>query len=430
MHLISKYFLTLFAGISFVFAVPPALNVYVIPFDNSKSEPALTWLSDAFSSMISSNLSDQDRVYVKNQFNLEEVMSNRSLLTQQKPGTKNFLVLGKYERSLDKLIISIQLIDITTWDEVDSRRITGYYNKIDDVNSSIVEMVKTMLSPYLPKPSKSKYPTLTEGKGMQEPPSYAQSAIDASTAIDKAIIDLEKKLDVSIGAQGQVNPDESIEIEGEWILDFSKEDYENAKPENEMNTVMMVEVLENLMNNPYTVSLDKPKFNYDPQNKKEFQVQLPVNYKLKSSIIKDMLKSLPYSGLKQDGNLTIFYFNRDKYNFPPDISEKIKLGKYRSIPVIQLQNTNGVPLAVLVDSHDKIIQNLNSDRVVFKSFRLFSPLIDFTVGGWSMQVSLETVDIPANYEFKIDVNTANSISRVKLKFVPENELHAYLSTLL
>ena len=65
-----------------------------------------------------------------------------------------------------------------------------------------------------------------------------------------------------------------------WV---SKEDYENAKPENEMNTVMMVEVLENLMNNPYTVNLDKPKFNYDPQNKKEFQVQLPVNYKLKGS---------------------------------------------------------------------------------------------------------------------------------------------------
>ena len=188
MHLISKYILTLFAGISFVFAVPPALNVYVIPFDNSKSEPALTWLSDAFSSMISSNLSDQDRVYVKNQFNLEEVMSNRSLLTQQKPGTKNFLVLGKNERSLDKLLISIQLIDITTWDEVDSRRITGYYNKIDDVNSSLIEMIKTMLSPYLPKPSKSKYPTLTEGKGMQEPPSYAQSAIDASTAIDLSLI--------------------------------------------------------------------------------------------------------------------------------------------------------------------------------------------------------------------------------------------------
>ena len=426
----SKYFLAYLLAISFAFAVPPALNVYVIPFDNSKSETALTWLSEAFSSMVTANLSDQDRVYIKDQLNLEQVMSNRSLLNQQKPGTKNFLVLGKFERSLDKLIVSIQLIDIATWDEVDSRRITGYYNKIDDLNSSLVATVKTMLSPYLPKPTKSKYPTLTEGKGMQKPPTYAQSAIDASTAIDNAIIELEKKLDVSIGAQGQINPDESREIEGEWVLDFSKEDYENAKPENEMNTVMMVEVLENLMNNPYTVNLDKPKFSYDTQNKKEFQVQLPVNYKLKGNIIKDMLKSLPYSGLKQDGNLTIFYFNKDKYNFPPGISEKIKLGKYRAIPVIQLQNSLGVPLAVLVDSHDKTIQNLNSDRLVFKSFRSFSPLIDFTVGGWSMQVSLETVDISANYEFKIDVNTANSISRVKLKFVPENELYDYLSTLL
>ena len=430
MHLLSKYLLVPLMGMTLIFAVPPALNVYVIPFDNAKSEPALGWLSDAFSDMVTANLSNQNRVYVKNQSNLEEVMSNRSLLMQQKPGTKNFLVLGKFERSLDKIVISVQLIDITSWDEIDSRKVTGYYNKIDDLNSSLTETVKTMLSPYLPKPSKSQYPALTEGRGMQEPPSYAQSAINASSAIDEAILDLEKKLDVSIGARGQTDPDASQEIEGEWVLDISQDNYENAKPENQMNTSMMVEVLGNLMSNPYMVSLEKPKFNYDPQNKKEFQVSLPVNYKLKGSIIKDMLRSLPYSGLKQDGSLTIFYFNKDKYNFPPDISEKIQLGKYRSIPVIQLQNSSGVPLAILVDSHDKIVHGLNSDRVVFKPFRSFSPLIDFTIGGWSMQVSLETVDIPVKYEFKIDVNSANSISKVKLKFIPENELHAYLSTLL
>ena len=430
MHLLSKYLLVPLMGITLIFAVPPALNIYVIPFDNAKSEPALGWLSDAFSDMVTANLSNQNRVYVKNQSNLEEVMSNRSLLMQQKPGTKNFLVLGKFERSLDKIVISVQLINITSWDEIDSRKVTGYYNKIDDLNSSLTETVKTMLSPFLPKPSKSQYPALTEGKGMQEPPSYAQSAINASSAIDEAILDLEKKLDVSIGARGQTDPDASQEIEGEWVLDISQDNYENAKPENQMNTSMMIEVLGNLMSNPYMVSLEKPKFNYDPQNKKEFQVSLPVNYKLKGSIIKDMLRSLPYSGLKQDGNLTIFYFNKDKYNFPPDISEKIQLGKYRSIPVIQLQNSSGVPLAILVDSHDKIVHGLNSDRVVFKPFRSFSPLIDFTIGGWSMQVSLETVDIPVKYEFKIDVNTANSISKVKLKFIPENELHAYLSTLL
>lgn len=430
MQSLSKYLLAPLFGLSFIFAVPPALNVYVIPFDNTRSEPSIAWLSDAFSDMISSKLLSQDRVYVKNQSNLEDIMSNRSLLSQQKPGTKNFLVLGKFERSLDKIMLSVQLIDIATWDEVDSRKVTGYYNKIDDLNASLTQLIKTMLSPYLPKPIKSMYPALTEGKGMQEPPTYAQSAIDVSSAIDQAIVDLERKMDVSIGAQGQKDPEKSQEVEGEWVLDISRESYEKAKPENEMNTVMMVEVLESLMNNPYSVSLDKPRFNYDPDNKKEFQVSLPVSYTLKSSIVKDMLRSLPYSGLKQDGSLTIFYFNKDKYNFPPDIAEKIQLGKYRSVPVIQLQNASGNPIAILVDSHDQIIQGLDSERVLFKPFRFFSPLIDFTIGGWSMQVSLETVEIPAKYEFNMDVNSANSISRVKLKFVPESELHSYLRTLL
>ena len=54
-----------------------------------------------------------------------------------------------------------------------------------------------------------------------------------------------------------------------------------------------------------------------------------------------------------------------------------------------------------------------------------------TAGTWTMY---QDADVPSGYGFSksvsLDVNTANSISRVKLKFVPENELHAYLSTLL
>ena len=201
-------------------------------------------------------------------------------------------------------------------------------------------------------------------------------------------LELEKKLDLNIGARGEEDPKALREENGEWVLDISKDNYEDSRPENEFNTAMMVDVLGNLMSNPYQVKLDRPQFNYDPDNRKEFQISLPVQYQLKGSIIKDMLKSLPYSGLKQDGNLTVFYFNRDKYNFPEDIAENIQLGTYRSTPVIQLLDQSGKPLAVLVDSPDKGIHGMYSDRVLFKTFRFFSPLIDFAVGGWSMQVSL------------------------------------------
>ena len=424
----SIFSIILLAGI--LNAAPPALHVYVIPFDNSKNDVAIGWLSDVFAEMVNSELSQHDRIYLKNKDGLEEIMTNRSLLLQQRPGTKNLLALGKFERSLNKITISIQLIDIATWDELANGKVRGDYNNITEINRKLAESVNTMLLPYLPKVEKGPYPTLTEGKRMRIPPSYGEKAIDMSTAIDVAIIDLEKKLDLNIGARGEIDPKGLREENGEWVLDISKDSYKDDRPENKINTHMMVDVLSNLMGNPYEVKLDPPQFNYDPKNRKEFQIVMSVNYGLKGNIIKDMLTSLPYSGLKQDGNLTVFYFNRDKYNFPDEITEKIQLGVYRTTPVIQLQDANGNPLVILVDSPDQSIHALNSNRVIYKPFHHFSNLIDFTVGGWSMQVALETVDIPASYRFNMDVNRANDISRVSLKFIPENELHSFLIKLL
>ncbi len=430
MRATTKSFFTALLLSAPIISAPVAVNVYVIPFDNIKNDVAIGWLSDALSDIILSELEKNDRIYIKDKSGLEEVMSNRSLLLQQRPGTKNLLVLGKFERALDKISITMQLIDITTWDEVDQRKTRGSYNDMTNINKLLKESINSMMVPYLPEPIKSKYPTLTEGKRMRSPPTYAEKAIDMSSAIELAIDDLEKKMDISIGARGEMDPKDSREDEGEWVLDISKDNYEDSRPENQLNTSMMVEVLANLMDSPYQVKLERPQFNYDTKNKKEFQVVLPVNYKLKGNVIKDMLKSLPYSGLKQDGSLTVFYFNKDKYNFPADITKKIQLGQYRTIPVIQLQDSNQKPLVILVDTSDKQLHELNSNKIIYKPFHFFSPLIDFSVGGWSMQVSLETVDIPVEYIFNMDVGTANNINRISLKFVPEFELNAYLEKLL
>jgi len=426
MRTITKTLITTFLLNVALNGAPPVLNVYVIPFDNIKNDVAIGWLSDALSEMINSELSNHDRIYLKDQSGLEEVMTNRSLLLQQRPGTKNLLFLGKYERTLDKISISLQLIDIKTWDELDRRKVRGGYNDVSGINRSLKESINSMMTPYLPKPTKSPYPTLTDGKRMRTPPSYAEKALDMSSAIDLAIDDLEKKLDINIGARGEVSDKDLKEDNGEWVLDISTDNYENNRPENDLNTAMMVDVLNNLMDSPYQVSFDRPTFNYDSKNKKEFEVVLNVNYKLKGDLIKDMLKSLPYSGLKQDGSLTIFYFNKDKYNFPANISKKIQIGEYRTIPVIQLQDSNKKPLVLIVDTADKNLHRLTSNKIIYKPFHYFSPLINFSVGGWSMQVALETVDIPVEYIFNMDVSTANSISRISLKFIPENELNAYL----
>ena len=57
-------------------------------------------------------------------------------------------------------------------------------------------------------------------------------------------------------------------------------------------------------------------------------------------------------------------------------------------------------------------------------------MIDFTVGGWSIQVAMEIVDIQAVYEFIIPVSQVESLSNVSLKFINENDLKSFLDPIL
>ena len=142
--------------IGVLFSAPPVLNVYVIPFDNIKNDVAIGWLSDAFAEMVNAELTEQDRIYLKGKEDLEEIMTTRSLLLQQRPGTKNLLVLGKFERSLDKISISIQLIDISSWDELGNRKMRGDYNDVTGLNRLLTESINMMMTPYLPKVEETK----------------------------------------------------------------------------------------------------------------------------------------------------------------------------------------------------------------------------------------------------------------------------------
>jgi len=56
----------------------------------------------------------------------------------------------------------------------------------------------------------------------------------------------------------------------------------------------------------------------------------------------------------------------------------------------------------------------------------FSPLIDFTVGGWSLQIAMETVNISVDYTFTMNLDKIHQLGKVSLKFIPETELGNYL----
>ena len=410
----------------------PAVYLYIIQFDNVTQESSIDWLGQGFVDMLNAKLTDVSKLRLRGQEDLESIMNNRSILLHQARGSRNFLLLGKFERKLDNVEINLQLVDIATWDEADRRKLTGNYNKVSELNLKLNSTVEAMLAPFIPleKKKKSIYPEFSLKKPPAKNSSIYTDTKNVSRNIDKAIDELEKSMDLVIGARGVDSKDETLKKGEEWVLELGSSSQPSYNPENDANSLMLMKVLDDLMSSPYNIIIKKPLFEFDVENVKNMNVSIQIEYSLKEHIITDMLKSLPYTGLKQDGTLMVFDFNKEKFNFSDAIREKIRFGKYRAIPVISFLNEFNKPAVLIVDSPEAAIHRLESRNVHYVTDHKFSPLIDFTIGGWSMQVAMESVKIPVRYSFILPIETADSIRRISLKFVPEAELSTYLQSIL
>ena len=411
--------------------------VYVLPFDNLKNDPAIEWISAGLSDMVREEIKNIYGVRVKTQEDLETVMNDRSLMLQQPRGSRNLLVLGKFSRQLDKVNVNVQVIDVATWEELGKSQISESYNQVQLLNKTVGDAVMQILKPFLPKQSNEKistFPKYSESKVVTKRNPVSIQAEKLATSLDDQIAELEASMEFLLGAKAREKEKPKKDVSrfdsGEWSMDFDVERKLEENPENWDNTRLLSAVLDQLLTNPYEVELQRPEFEYYEDDELYMTVRFPVVYRLKEKILKDMLSSLPYTGLEQNGSLTIFYFDRTKFNFPKKHVDIIMSGDYRIVPVLRIFDKNRNTLIVVADTPEEYWHRRNSNKVLYVPQHQFSPLIDFSVGGWSMQVAMETVDIQAVYEFILPVSEIESLSNVSLKFLNENELKSFLEPIL
>ena len=412
-------------------AAAPKLYLYLLPFDNINNEQAIAWLGSGFTDMLTKEMTPLDGLFLRNRDDLENIMNNRALLLKQPRDSRNILALGKFSRKVDEISVDMQFIDIANWEELDRREVIGSYNNIPQLNNVLAEVVKTVCIPYLPqkKTTKKIYPDFTTPQATAIPKTFGDRGAVITSSIDDAIADLERSMDFVIGARGKPKeaPAKEPVAEDEWVVDINNRPFNEPSPENVNNTALLEQVLANLMNKPYDVFIYKPTYVYDEdEDDKMITVNMRVDYGIKGDIINDMLTSLPYTGLTQDGSLTIVHFDRENFNFSPELTKNISLGNYRSVPVIRFFDKDGIVMAIILDTPESRWYEMSSNKIHFIPLHQFSPLVDFTMGGWSLQVALEDVDIKAHYSLQMSIEEVDRISRVSLKFVPEAELGAII----
>ena len=409
----------------------PKLYLYLLPFDNNNNEQVIAWLGTGFTDMLTKEMTAIEGLFLRNRSDLENIMNNRGLLLKQPRDSRNILVLGQYSRKMDEISIDMQFIDIANWEELDQREVIGSYNNIPQLNNELADVVKTVCTPYLPekKTTKKIYPDFTTPQATAIPRTFGERGAVITSSIDDALIELEQSMDFVIGARGKPKeaPAKDRGAEDEWVVDINNRPFNEPLPENVTNTVLLDQVLANLMDKPYDVFIYKPTYVYDEdEDDKMITVNMRVDYGIKGDIINDMLTSLPYTGLKQDGSLTIVHFDRENFNFSPELTKNISLGNYRSVPVIRFLDKDGIIMAIILDTPESRWYDMSSNKIHFIPLHQFSPLVDFTMGGWSLQVALEDVEIKAHYSLQMSIEEVDRISRVSLKFVPEAELGAII----
>ena len=411
---------------------------YVIPFDNIKDDPTVEWIASGLSDMVSSRFKSEPGLLVQNKQDLEIIMNDRSLMLKQPIASRNLLLLGKYHRQLEKINVSIQLIDLATWDQIETIDIAAEYSDITIMKKEIGDNIQKMISPYLPK-GKNRVAAVLP-KFIEPKPAKSRNPVSVkSEMISKNLQDefkkLEESMDVLLGLKENQNlkPKKDVTLfddGGEWTMDFSANQLVEENPELEPNTEMLKEVINKLIDNPYDVIMKKPNFIYHNDDDSYITVQFHVTYSLKDEIIKEMLNTLPYTGIEQSGSLTIFYFSKESFNLPDEITNRIISGRHRSVPVIRFFNKQGAPIVIVADTPEEHWHSRKSEKVLYLPENQFTPMIEFTVGGWSMQVAMETVNIHAKYEFILPMTDVENLSNVSLKFINEVDLKKFLDPVL
>ena len=423
--------------LSMVFSKEPYTYVYLLPFDNIQNDPAVEWIAAGLSDMAREEIKNIYGVRIKNKEDLKVIMNDRSLMLKQPMGSRNILVLGKYNRQLDKVNVSIQLIDVANWEEIAKSQMTEVYTQIPDLNKAVGSSVLQMIRPFLPEMPKSKispYPKYVQQPKLKERHPVSIQSGKVASDLDKQIAELEASMEFLLSANARKKERKKKDVSrfesGEWAMDFDVDRRMRENPENAENSQLLSSVLDQLLSNPYDVELQRPEFEYYEDDELYMTVRFPVTYRLKDKILKDMLTGLPYTGLEQDGTLTVFYFDRTKFNFPSNHVEAIRTGSYRNVPVLRIFDKNRNTLIVVPDTPEEYWHSRNSSKVLYVPQHQFSPLIDFSVGGWSIQVAMETVDIQAVYEFILPVSEVETLDNVSLKFINENDLRSFLDPIL
>ena len=417
------------------------VTLFVLDFDNRQGDERLDWLSKALKDMVLLRMEEEPRIIAKDAGQIEPFLAARET-RRNIPGYRsadaNILLMGSYNREGSRILVDLQLLDMSDWASLGRSSVEALYGDIPQLNTLLVQRVRAMveelsifgdigresLTGGRPPP-----PRLSEA-GQQDlghSVEYSRQLPGLQEDLVRALDDLEAAMDTYAGYRPEPKP--TVQSGDTYYREFDLKGTGAFPEERAQHTALFEDVLERVARNPYSADIGDLELKVDPYDNRVY-INIPITYGIKQTLLEDMLYSLPYESTREIGRLRSIRYDRTRFNFSPDLIRSIARGDFRVVPVIQLLDRAGTIRAVIVDSPNMSWERYfprEGVRVIRQ--KGFGPLLAITTSGFSVDVRMETADVDVVYEFDVNIDQLSSYARVVVRFMKEDELHAFLLTL-
>ena len=398
------------------------LNLYIMEFDNLKSDKSVEWLSVGLSDMIKEKFTPIDGVKIYGGEEVKVILKDKSRLLKQKSRTHNYLVMGNYTRELDRVTVNIQIINIANWEEKGGFSVLGLLNRIPNLADELYYQISDVIKDAVPTSAEAVL--LLEPKVEAVRPKSQRYVKDLNLSMANALTDLEEAMDLNIGNRQKIEG--TGERDGKFFRDFSFRSEEVIDETTAMNADLLEEILTKISTNPYSAEIGEPYLEVSDPNNLLVDLVVPVRYSLREKLIKDMINSLPHTNLVNDGSLIIADFSFEQYPISQKLIDDITTGDFRVNPVVQLMDRKGDVKKMLVDTSDPFWHRKSDFGDHVSITQNFSQLITSVVSGWSVQIVFESFDIYAEYRVVVPQKEVLDFTRVVVQFVPVPEIEKFV----
>ena len=327
------------------------------------------------------------------------------------------IVLGQFSSKDFSIYVNIDVRDASSWKKINKFNFSCAYQDDLCFEKNMIDYSLTILN-NLSLDSKN-IEVLSENKIISENIDSVNSFYESlgNFAIEADLNNTWDKL-----------YDEGNQYGKRYYKDIDKGFYQNiVKNSKEKNTEQLISFIDNILLNPYDVSIQDISMDYDQYDNNYINLIVPVRYTIKKSFIEDILATLPHFSRSDANGELIIKFLKSDFIFSSSIVDRFALMKYEVLPVLFLSDSFSRVSCIYIDSWKNNYNfNKKDDEILVTSSNEFFPLFAITPGEDNMQVNLDMSTLDITYQFRVPFSRAGEYSKIAIKFLYEDEIESLL----